>query len=74
MGITIGMEFLENNLNRIYRGRMREVHPDRAARVGLNHQQSTEMLQRLNDDVEEMRMKFNLPPGQNFDRSNQQCR
>ncbi len=65
LGITNHRDISEQDLNRIYRRRMLEVHPDHTQRTGLTQQQAVRMSQRLNDAVEEMRIHLNLPHGQN---------
>ncbi len=65
LGIANRRDISKQDLNRIHRRRMLEVHPDRVQRTGLSQQQAVLMSQRLNDAVEEMRIHLNLPHGQN---------
>ncbi len=40
LGIANGRDISEQDLNRIFRRRMLEVHPDHAQRTGLTQQQA----------------------------------
>jgi len=62
LGIANHRDISDQDLNR---RRMLEVHPDRVQRTGLSQEQAVQMSQRLNDAVEEMRIHFTLPHGQN---------